>query len=113
MVTNYECSVFSQKQTRPATKRYITSDQRKKLLQISSEAYILYEFYIGKSGIPNYRFTDSQASAALGWGVRKIQSIRLSLEKAGWVSRVSLRNQRNSTTYSRFVLGPPEFHEDQ
>jgi len=74
------------KQKRKASKMYCSSQERKELIQeISSNAYILYSYYLEKSGWP-YEITDVMAARALGISKRTIQDTRLKLTKYGWIS---------------------------
>ena len=69
-------------------------------------ACILYEYYVSKASKDNFGYRDDTAASDLGWGVRKVQSQRLLLVKAGYFLRKTYRN--NSETLNYFFIGKQE-----
>lgn len=76
--------------SRKSTTMYLTLKDTKSLIkECGDAAVILMTYYYSKAGVPNFEYTDEKSAMALGWTVRKAQSIRLQLTKAHWYYEVS------------------------
>ena len=85
MVITYYTHTSKQKQFRKASKVYLKlEDKREIMSDIGDAALILFEYYLSKSGTPNFDYSDKKAANALGWTIRKVLDVRLKLTKAGY-----------------------------
>lgn len=64
-------------------------DKTEVMEKCGDAALILYEFYISKSGVPEYAFTDESAAKALNWNIHKVKRNRLSLIKNNYFKQVN------------------------
>ncbi len=113
--------VLKKKKSRGETKVYVSAEERKTLITSLGDApAILYTYYVEKSGIEGFGYTDTQAAKALGWLDTKVKRHRLALTKAGWFKQVTLvqptTKQKVTVTYlgkemTAKVLTPTEFSQ--
>lgn len=82
---DYTTIVYKNKQTRNATPYFITSKDRRELLEgLGDAAYILFQYYMEKSTVKGFRYNDEQAAKALGFNVHKVRRTRHTLTKKNW-----------------------------
>jgi len=48
----------------------------------NESALVLFEFYLSKSGTPDYEYADERTAKAIEWTVRKVQDNRQMLQRA-------------------------------
>jgi len=94
---------YSVRTLKPKRKRtisvYLTSSEKKELItECGDAALILYEHYIAKAGLRDYKYTDSKNAFALGWEPSKAKRIRLKLEKANYLKTIVYRNKQGNYT---------------
>ena len=60
---------------------YLTQAQKKEVVKLTNEAGLyLLDYYLSKTGIPQFEYTDEKAALALGWTKRKVEEYRRKLE---------------------------------
>ena len=96
--------VSKKKKARGETKVYVSSEERKELIQeFGSNTAVLYIYYLEKSGVTGFDYQDRKASLALGLSERTIQRCRLQLTNAGWFKQITLKHpitkQKATITY--------------
>lgn len=78
------CTTESIRQSRRKnTMVYLTLAQKREVVNLVNEAGLyLLDFYLSKSGVPQYEFTDEKTAKAVGWTVKKTADYRRKLEHA-------------------------------
>ena len=65
------------------TRNYLSLKEKLQVINLTNEVCLfLLEFYMSKSSIPKYRYSDDKTAIALNWSTRKVKDNRLKLEKA-------------------------------
>jgi hypothetical protein len=66
---------------RKNTMTYLTLAQKREVVKLINEmALYLLDFYLSKSGVPQYEYTDERTANAIGWSVKKVGEYRRKLE---------------------------------
>jgi hypothetical protein len=65
---------------RKNTMVYLTLAQKREVVRLVNEAGLyLLDFYLSKSGVPRYEYTDEKTALAVGWTVKKVSDYRRKL----------------------------------
>ena len=89
---NY-ANVSRNKRKRGATNVYVNGVQRKALIsEIGDAGALLYTYYVEKSGMKNFKFTDKSAASALGWNIHKVRRYRTLLARGDWFYQSTFKN---------------------
>ena len=90
-----------------ATTSRVSDAARKELiLTVNPYSFILFHYYVGKQNVPNFLFTDKQASRALGLSIKKVTKARKDLIKAGWFLQYNEYFDKKTNEYViRTILG--------
>jgi hypothetical protein len=84
----YNTRTLKQKQKRGATTVYLKNTDKKALIkECGDAACLLFEYYLSKSGIKDFEYTDAKSAYALGWTERKVRSVRGKLTKAKYYAQ--------------------------
>ena len=84
-MSNYITTTLKQKSKRRATNVYLTLKDKKALMEeCGIPAMVLFEFYLSKSSLPNYEYSDGTTAKALGWTIHTVKNHRLKLQRAGY-----------------------------
>ena len=60
---------------------YLTLAQKREVVELVNEAGLyLLDFYLSKSGVPQYEYTDDKTAKAIGWTTKKTADYRRKLE---------------------------------
>jgi len=82
---NYNTNVLRQSRKKGATNMFLTIKQKVEIMnECGDSALILMEFYLSKSGTPNYSYADDKVGKSLNWKPRKVEMHRQRLQKAKW-----------------------------
>jgi len=83
----YNTEVIKNKRREPRSV-YLTLKQKLKVIRETNEsALFLLEFYMSKSGIQEYSYSDDIVAKTIEWTPRKVKDNRLKLEQAGLFRR--------------------------
>lgn len=94
--------IARKKKRRGETDIYVNSTERATLITtINDAAALLFTYYVEKSGVPGFKYSDDSAVKTLGWGIRKTQRTRLELIKEGWFKQITYTNP---TTKSKVLI---------
>ena len=81
----YICKSIRQSTKKQATNSYLRQQDKVKVMNTCGDsALILYEFYIVKSGVPDFRFEDINVATSLDWNIYKVKKNRLRLIENGY-----------------------------
>ena len=89
-------TIQRQKNTKPASPYYLTSAQRKYLIQSQRiVAYVVFAFYVEKAtNAGGYDYSDSRVAPVLGLTERQVKEARRCLIKLGWFYRSAFKDKR-------------------
>ena len=108
---DYQCHALINNRQKKATSYYVTSKQRKELIQLSGDSgALLYAFYVERSATPNYDFEDKRVAETLGWTERKVRRVRQKLASIGWFYQSTYVNRNKRKVVVTF-LGYPVVHK--
>lgn len=90
----YYADVQKHKKQRRPTNVYVSAKQRRQLMtEVGDAGCILFSYYLEKSGIKDFIYSDEQSAADLGWNTHKVKRNRLALTKNGWYWQRNLKDR--------------------
>jgi len=91
---------------------YLTQKEKNYVVRKTNEVGLcLFEFYLSKSGTPDYEFADDKTATAIEWSIRKVRDNRQALQKAN-LYRTEKDKIATITTIGQAIILHKEYSRD-